>query len=71
MCVLCRSYPCVSGCPNAKEPEPEHECSGCGYGIFEGDRFLQIGTKYYCEQCLDNMTAETLLDMVGYELETA
>lgn len=71
MCEVCRQTPCHPRCPNAPEPTPVYECSECGYGIYEGDKYAEIDGKYYCEECLDDMTAETLLALMGYEMETA
>ena len=71
MCEVCRQTPCHPRCPNAPEPTPVYECSECGYGIYDGDKYAEIDGKYYCEECLDDMAAETLLALMGYEMEAA
>ena len=71
MCEVCRQTPCHPRCPNAPEPEPVYTCSECGYGIFEGDRYVEVGGRYYCEECLDDMATETLLSLFDIEMETA
>lgn len=71
MCSICGHNPCLPGCPNAPEPKAVHRCSECGDGIYEGDRYLEVGGDFYCEYCLDDMSKETLLDICGYEMKTA
>ena len=71
MCEVCRQTPCHPRCPNAPDPVPVHKCVECGDGIFDGDRYVEINGKFYCEWCLDDMAAETLLSLCGYEMETA
>ncbi len=71
MCMVCRHSPCLPQCPNVPEPVKIHTCKECGDGIYAGDRFAEIEGSYYCESCLDDMAAETLLSLMGYEMETA
>ena len=71
MCSICLQTPCSPRCPNASEPEPMHVCKECGYGIYSGDKYADIDGDYYCEYCLNSMAPETLLSILGYEMETA
>lgn len=58
MCSECLHTPCLTGCPNAPEPEPIYICTECGDGIMEGDMYLRIGGKILCESCVDELTEE-------------
>ena len=71
MCCECMSNPCHPRCPNAPEPKPVYICSKCGYGIFEGDKFLDGSDGYICKECLDDMTADEILEMLGEDFRTA
>ena len=71
MCELCRSYPCVSRCPNAREPKGKHTCSECGSPIYEDEKFLDTGRRKICKECLDDMDIETVLAEIGVDLEVA
>jgi len=31
------------------------KCDGCNYPLWEGDKFLRINGKRYCENCIQNM----------------
>lgn len=71
MCSVCMSNPCHPRCPNAPEPEPVYTCDKCGYGIFAGDKFFDGPEGYICEECLDDMTTDEILEMFGEKLQTA
>lgn len=71
MCAVCLQNPCHPRCPNAPEPEPIRICKECGYGIYEGDRYFDTGTGWICNECLEDMSVETLLSLAGEKLETA
>lgn len=71
MCSVCMSNPCHPRCPNAPEPEPVYTCNKCGYGIFDGDKFFDGPEGYICEECLDDMTTDEILEMFGEKLQTA
>lgn len=71
MCSVCMSNPCHPRCPNAPEPEPVYTCNKCGYGIFDGDKFFDGPEGYICEECLDDMTSDEILEMFGGKLQTA
>ena len=71
MCSVCMSNPCHPRCPNAPEPEPVYTCNKCGYGIFDGDTFFDGPEGYICEECLDDMTSDEILEMFGEKLQTA
>ena len=71
MCEVCRQNPCHPQCPNAPEPEPVYRCTECGDGIYEGERYAEIGGLKYCGSCLDDMAVETLLSLCGVDVEIA
>lgn len=71
MCAECRSYPCVSRCPNAPEPKPVHTCIKCKYGIFGGEKFFDSSDGPICEECMSDMDAEEILKLCGEEMSRA
>lgn len=71
MCEICRSTPCLSRCPNAAEPVPVYECSRCGYGIFEGDKYYDSPEGYICEDCIEDMTVDEFMNLTGDKFSTA
>lgn len=71
MCAMCGSYPCVSRCPNAPEPVPVYECSKCGCGIMDGDRYYNSPEGYICEECIEDMTAKEFMELIGETFSTA
>lgn len=71
MCSVCLSTPCRSGCPNEHDPAPVYTCSQCGYGIYDGDKYLDTSKGYVCEGCLEDMTLGNLLGLFGESLATA
>ncbi len=68
MCAVCHQYPCHPRCPNAPEPKAVHVCSRCGEDIIKGDLFFRSGRKYYCEDCLEDMSVAELFSVIGEEL---
>lgn len=71
MCSICLKTPCDSRCPNAPEPKSIVNCSDCGVGIFEGERFYDSDKGPICAECLEDMTASEILELVGENLTTA
>lgn len=71
MCALCRREPCDPRCPNSPEPIPVYRCKICGEGIFEGDRYLDIGGEKICEMCMDEMPVDEVLELFGEVMKTA
>lgn len=71
MCAMCGSSPCVSRCPNAPEPKPVYECSRCGYGIMDGDKYFDSPEGYICEECIEDMTAKEFMELTGETFSTA
>ena len=61
MCSICRCDPCDPRCPNAPDPKPKYTCSGCGYGIYDGDQYLDNGETKICRECLEDMSLDELL----------
>lgn len=59
------------GCPNAPEPKKIHDCKTCDYGICEGERYIDIGNGYICENCADELTVTEIMDNLGWRFETA
>lgn len=70
MCAICRSYPCVSRCPNAREPEPVYMCARCKEGIFEGEEYFDSARGTICMECMSEMTVSEVLELVGESLLT-
>ena len=71
MCDLCYSNPHLPGCPNAPEPKHGYKCSYCGGEIVEGEYFYDIDGRLYHDDCLDEMSREKILELVGIDKEEA
>ena len=71
MCSICLKTPCDSRCPNASESKPIYVCDKCGYGIFQGEKFFDGPDGYICEECINDMTAKEIIEMLGENLRTA
>lgn len=71
MCDICRSVPCLAGCPNAPDPPAVYACDDCGEGIVPGDEYAEIDGRYYHLDCLENMSTRELLELVGVDTRTA
>lgn len=71
MCSMCLSIPCHPRCPNAPESVAVHRCYKCGVGIFEGEKYLDSSKGQICEDCLDDMTVEEWLELLGESLAIA
>lgn len=65
MCMVCRQYPCVTGCPNAPEPEPVLICRECGAGLYAGDRHFDG----ICEGCLSMYSVRDWMELFNESLE--
>lgn len=71
MCALCRKEPCDCRCPNAPEPEPVKICARCEEGIFAGEKYFDSPDGPICEECMDGMKANEILEILGEKLDTA
>ena len=71
MCSICHSFPHLPGCPEAPEPIPIMRCRKCGEGIFASDKFLDTFSGPICDECLEEMTVEELLEELGERLSVA
>ena len=71
MCALCRHEPCDSRCPNAPEPIPTLHCESCREGIYVGDKYFDSSKGPICRDCLRDMSAEEILELVGEDLKEA
>lgn len=71
MCAVCLSNPCHPACPNAEEPDPVFTCIRCGGGIFAGDNYFDSPDGSICKECVDDMSAGEMLEVLGEKLETA
>lgn len=71
MCLICMQTPCHFRCPNALEQEPLYWCSVCGGGIYEGDKYYLDGEREICGRCMNDMSAEEVLELLGESLKTA
>ena len=71
MCDLCYHFPCLSGCPNAEDERPVHICTNCGTPIYDGDRYADLGDRKLCEECIDGLSSDEWLDILGTEWQYA
>lgn len=55
MCEYCHQYICPSGCPNARESDPEifARCDSCGTKIYDGEEYYELNGQYFCEDCVE------------------
>ncbi len=70
MCEICRSSPCLSGCPNAPDPEKVHTCEYCGEDIVVGDEYFEYDGEYYHDECFADCAVELLIE-AGAKRSTA
>ena len=69
MCEICKRTPCLSLCPNYTQPKASHYCSSCGYGISEGEEYIEnIDGEYRHYDCFHGM--RDLLEWLGYKIRT-
>ena len=71
MCEICLSYPCLSRCPNAKDPEPVKICALCGEGIHVGEQYYQFEGESYHDDCFKDNLLDIVLDSNLAEKRTA
>lgn len=71
MCEICRQTPCHPRCPNAPEPRAVKTCCKCGTGIFEGEKYLETTDGSVCKECLEELSVDEWLEIMGESLETA
>lgn len=70
MCMICHRSPCLTGCPNAPEPEAAFYCHSCGGPILPEEEYARIGGVEYCESCIDDMPYCRLIPLLGGEWKT-
>ena len=70
MCKECGHYKCTGGCPNY-EPVIFDICEECKKPIYEGETYLNGINGYYCKECIEDMTKEELIKLLGFELKEA
>lgn len=69
MCEICRKDSCDTRCPNYQEPKANRYCSICGYGIHEGEEYIEnIDGEYAHFECFYGL--RDLLEWLGYEIKT-
>lgn len=66
MCSICKSEPCVSGCPNAPIAYSGLRCARCKAKIRAGEDYLEGYDDAICESCADNMTSWDVFEFFGY-----
>lgn len=71
MCSICRSYPCLSGCPNAPDPPSIGDCEYCREPIFVGDEYAEIDGEKYHKECLDEFSTSDWLEKLGESIKEA
>lgn len=68
MCEICKHTPCLVVCPNYIPPKASYYCSSCGYGIYDGEEYIENDFgEYIHEDCIKNTTQ--LLKWLGYKVE--
>lgn len=70
MCEICgRIIGHDLRCPNYSPRKTLHYCSSCGYGIYDGEEYIenQFG-EYRHEECFEGM--RDLLEWLGYKIRT-
>ena len=68
MCEYCHCYPHLHGCPNEVIPT-YRTCKNCGDDIPIGYRIVDIDGDIYCEDCINDMSAEELLALFDCRFE--
>ena len=71
MCCICLQNPCNSRCPNAEEPKAIYQCSVCGGGISQGQKYFETAEDYICDECIEDMSAKELMERMGERMEVA
>lgn len=71
MCAICRKNPCDSRCPNAPEAKAAYICTECGGEIFHGDKYFDSPDGIICKDCMNDMTAMEILELLGEEFSVA
>lgn len=69
MCEICKHTPCLITCPNYIPPSAKHYCSSCGYGIYDGEEYIENQNgecRHY--ECFHGM--RELLEWLGYKIKT-
>ena len=66
MCVVCRQTPCHPRCPEAPEPPVVYYCVNCGYEIYHGDYYYNIGGDPWCEDCISDLKLVAESDDIGW-----
>ena len=72
MCEICgQVFGHDSRCPNYDSKIGAiYICSNCGEGIHNGEKLLEHKGKKICLECLENMSATDLLNIVGLSIQT-
>lgn len=60
-----------TGCPSQEEARPLYICVGCGEGIYEDDRYKEIGDEYWCHGCLMDMSPSEIFELLGDPIQYA
>lgn len=71
MCPICLKIPCNLRCPNAAEPKAIYQCSVCGEGIFQWQKYFETVEGYICDGCIEDMSAKELMEKLGERMEVA
>lgn len=69
MCDICKMVRCHPRCPNYTPKKPDHYCSICGEGIYDGEEYIENDNGEYRHfECFYSM--RELLEWLGYEIKT-
>lgn len=71
MCAYSHNTQYLSRRPFAHRSTCYFRCADCGEAIYPEDRYAVINGERYHLDCLSDMDAEKLLDMLGIDVLTA
>ena len=66
-----RMKACSYSDPEAPTPPPVGECHRCGEDIVPGDHYITVDGVNYCEYCIEDMTYEELIRLLGFDWKEA
>lgn len=71
MCEICDKVYCHPRCPNAPEPESIGACECCGEPIYVGDTYAKIDGEKYHKECLEELSVDEWLELIGVKVQEA
>ena len=71
MCSICKSVPCLTGCPNAKRAYSTMKCGECGKKLELGEAYMECDGDVVCFECIDDMSGREIFEYFGYKAHSA